>query len=328
MLWGAVINAVDDFLDSGDQLDIRWARDEIKVLPQLLYEAKSAKRMVVLLSDHGHILDRETTQVNHEGGARWRHDGKPQDGEIFISGERCVIPDSHQIIVPWSENIRYGGKKNGYHGGVTMQEMLAPMAMLTAGDDLPEGWVEPPSDVPDWWFEPFATAISAEQPSATSGIEVEVEIVKKPAGVLFDKHVVKTAKPPAISSGAEARGDATSGKYASASSNAAPEWVDRLFASEMFAQQKNMAGRKPPSDELIRKLLIALNGSGGKLTSTALARKMDVLPFRLSTILAAIQRVLNVEGYSILMKDDASDSVEFNQTLLCVQFGIQPKEGK
>ncbi len=335
---GAVINAVDDFLDKGEQLDIRWTKDEIKVLPQLLYEAKSAKRMVVLLSDHGHILDRETTQDTHEGGARWRHDGNPKgrnlkSGEIVISGERCVVPNSengaHSLIVPWSENIRYAGKKNGYHGGVTMQEMLAPMAVLSAREDLPEGWIEPPSDVPDWWFEPMATA--TKQDAHRDGMEVELEVKLEPHGLLFDKHGMQSGKSSSNSpSPAEAvPGTPAVGTDASPVQLATPDWVEKLFVSLVFAQQKTMAGRKPPSDDLIRKLLVALDGTGGKLTSVALARKMDVLPFRLSSILAAIQRVLNVEGYSILMKDDASDSIEFNRNLLCVQFGIQAtgKEG-
>src|SRR5262249_45739254 len=48
---GVVVNAVDDHLLKGEQLDLRWTRDEIKVLPPLLYEARSARRGVVLLSD-------------------------------------------------------------------------------------------------------------------------------------------------------------------------------------------------------------------------------------------------------------------------------------
>ena len=57
---GVVINAVDDHLLKGDQLDIRWSGDEIKVLPKLLYEARAAGRIVVLATDHGHVLDFQT----------------------------------------------------------------------------------------------------------------------------------------------------------------------------------------------------------------------------------------------------------------------------
>ena len=54
---GVVINAVDDNLLKGGQIDTRWSRDEIKVLPALLHEARMARRLVVLVSDHGHVLD-------------------------------------------------------------------------------------------------------------------------------------------------------------------------------------------------------------------------------------------------------------------------------
>ena len=83
-----------------------------------------------------------------------------------------------------------------------------------------------------------------------------------------------------------------------------------------------MAGRKPPEDELVGKLILALDTHGGKLTSPALAVKVGVPAFRLPGTLAVVQRVLNVEGYSILTKDEASDSVELNRDLLFTQFEI------
>ena len=146
---GVVINAVDDHLLKGDQLDIRWSGDEIKVLPKLLYEARAAGRMVVLATDHGHVLDFQTECRPHEQGDRWRSAGDaPADDEIQIAGPRVVLPESHRLVAPWSERVRYSIKKNGYHGGVSMQEMVIPVAVLTAQDELPEGWVEPPSDAP------------------------------------------------------------------------------------------------------------------------------------------------------------------------------------
>ena len=45
-LVGVVINAVDDLLAKGEQLDIRWAKDQISILPTLLHEAKAAGRVV------------------------------------------------------------------------------------------------------------------------------------------------------------------------------------------------------------------------------------------------------------------------------------------
>ena len=313
---GAVINAVDDFLMKGEQLDIRWDKDGIKVLPQLLYEAKSSGRMVVLLSDHGHILDRETKMDQNQGGERWRHVAEPKEGEIVIAGDRCVIPDSHELIAPWSEKIRYGIKKNGYHGGVTMQEMLVPMAVLSARDDLPEGWVEPNSDMPNWWFEPMTKRLHVEATGTDEPIEVAT-----PVGFLFDKHVMESAKSGkgGATEKPESKPDIVSKPSTAA---AAPAWIEALLNSDVYQSQKTMAGRKPPEDLLVGKLVFTLDAHGGKLTSPALALKIGVPAFRLPGTLAVVQRILNVEGYSILTKDEASDSVELNRDLLFAQFEI------
>ena len=130
---GVVINAVDDQLLKGEQLDTRWSRDAIPVLPALLHEAKLSRRLVVITSDHGHVLDSSSVYKPGEGGERWRNArwAEPGEGELRFSGPRVVIPESKAVIVPWSEKIRYGIKKNGYHGGVTPQEMVTPIAVLS-----------------------------------------------------------------------------------------------------------------------------------------------------------------------------------------------------
>ena len=68
---GVVINAVDDHLDKGDQIDAVWTMQHIRVLEPILAEAGSAGRLVVLLSDHGHMLDRQTQCREGDDGLRW-----------------------------------------------------------------------------------------------------------------------------------------------------------------------------------------------------------------------------------------------------------------
>lgn len=300
---GVVINAVDDHLLKGDQLDIRWTPDEIKVLPALLSEAKAAGRVIVLLSDHGHILDRNTRQMQHEGGDRWRRYGTPLEGEIAISAPRVVIPDEHTLIVPWTERIRYGMKKNGYHGGATLQEMVAPMAVLCTGSKLPEGWIESPVDAPDWWFEPT----QGEGPPELPNIDVPTTVHRPSPGMLFnlESETPLEEQPAGSDSGV-----------------GGPTWLVSLFSSPVFKEQKRLGGRAVPNNELIQMLLEALGTQGGKLTSAALARKMQLPRFRLNGVVAAIQRILNVEGFPILVKDDASDTIELKLELLCRQFGL------
>ena len=101
-----------------------------------------------------------------------------------------------------------------------------------------------------------------------------------------------------------------------------PVWLDQLFNSPVLAEQKKLGGRAVPSDEIIRQMLEALAEQGGKLTSAALARRMGLSPFRLPGLLAAVLRVLNVEGYPILTKDEVSDTIELNRELLSRQFEL------
>ena len=298
---GVIINAVDDHLLKGDQLDIRWTGEQIKILPTLLYEAKSAGRLVVMLSDHGHVLDCHSQCRQGDGGDRWRKDnGSPAEDEVQIAGERVVLPADHRLIAPWSENVRYSMKKNGYHGGVTMQEMIVPVAVLSARQELPEGWSEPPVDTPAWWFAPLEKKAPVEEPV----VQVAKPSRKKPAGMLFD---LREAEEPTA---------------AAPATIPAPEWLDRLFQSPILAEQKKLGGRAIPSDDVFARLLTVLSEQGGKMTSAALAHRMQWPPFRLRGLLAAIQRVLNVEGYPILTRDETSDTVELNRRLLCRQFEI------
>ena len=112
------------------------------------------------------FLDYQTQQRKQESSDRWRPKRRCSCGRTksLIAGDRVVLPAEHRLIAPWSEKLRYSVKKNGYHGGVTMQEMVVPVAVLSARDDLPQGWSEPPVDTPDWWFAPLEEDHVADQP--------------------------------------------------------------------------------------------------------------------------------------------------------------------
>ena len=94
------------------------------------------------------------------------------------------------------------------------------------------------------------------------------------------------------------------------------------LACPLFAEQKRLAGRAVPADEVFGKLLAALDGAGGKMTAAALARRLGTPLFRLRGLLAVVQRVLNVEGYAVLGRDEASDTVELDRGLLLRQFDL------
>lgn len=293
---GIVINAVDDHLDKGDQIDAIWTTQHIRVLEPILAEAAAAGRLVVLLSDHGHILDRQTEGRPPTDGLRWRKAGGPlSNGEVEIKSPRVILPADGHVVVPWTEKLRYGPKKNGYHGGVTPQEMLIPIGMFWPELGPPDGLTELPVDLPTWWTEPTVTQAAA--PKAESPSRPKKEKAQPPT--LFDKIEPPVALPTADEA-----------------------WIKALLKSEMFATQKQMAGRARIDDALIQRLLSTLARRGGSMTGPAIASAIEVPEHRLPGLLAVIQRVLNVEGYAILDRQEAANTVVLNIPLLKKQFEL------
>lgn len=256
--------------------------------------------MVVLLSDHGHLLDHQTREVKADGHERWRgDDGRPGDGELALRGPRVLLGDGHRLIAPWTERLRYVGRKNGYHGGLTPQEMLIPITVLAAGDLRPDGWGDAPDPTPDWW-EP------APPPAALPAVVLPTNPAppKVPTSLFDDEEEIPVV-PPAAPAAAQS-----------------PIWVAALLASPVFIEQKKLGGRVVPDDATFAGLLAVLDGAGGKLTVAALARGLGMPPFRLRNLLAVCQRVLNVDGFAVLGRDDPSDTVELNLALLLRQFDL------
>jgi hypothetical protein len=307
---GVVVNAVDDHLLKGEQIDTRWTRDEIRVLSPLLHEARIARRLVVLVSDHGHVLDCQTEgrpQPVEQSGERWRTaGGAPAEDELQVEGSR-VLTQGHRLIAPWSERVRYGIKKNGYHGGLTPQEMVIPITVLSGTDDFPKGWSEQPIDTPVWWDEPSLEPVAEAQPAPRLK-----PFKPQPSGTLFDLEEALCHSSLVMGqSDGDQRPDVT-----------VPEWVSRLLSCPVFEDQKRLGGRGVPSDKVFTQLLCALDQRGGKMTSPALARTLEFPALRLSGLLAKTQRVLNIDGYAVLSRDDASDTIELNRDLLLKQFDL------
>lgn len=310
---GVVVNAVDDHLLKGEQIDTRWSRDEIKVLPVLLHEAKMAGRTVILLSDHGHILDCNAKGKQYEGGERWRFDEtNVSEGELKVSGVRVVIPETRKLIAPWTEKIRYGIKKNGYHGGVSPQEMVIPIAVLNSSNAFPAGWSEAPVDTPLWWD--IATSPTNAEPETVLKLK-PAEPKPVPSGMLFNvDELVQQAEnaapvvviPDSIATPPRAQA----------------EWISRLLLSHVYEEQKRLGGRSVPADAVITRLLQAIDERGGKITSAALARAIQMPPLRLRGLLAIAQRVFNVDGYEVLSRDDVSDTIQLDRALLLKQFDL------
>jgi hypothetical protein len=303
---GAVVNAIDDHLARSDQLRNPWSIRDVVALGWLLDAARESDRIAVLLSDHGHVIERDAgTQRPHggQGGERWRLPTSPAgEDEVLVEGPR-VLAGEGRCVMAVDEGLRYSPKKHGYHGGATAQEMLAPAIVLSpAPIEGLEGWIEAQYDPPSWWSgvsSPRGAPVDNKQP----GPDVQRAPRPHPAGQLS----LGLAEEPAASGGGAGRGG----------------WVGELLSSATLAAQRRLAARTPLPDERIAAVLVALESRGGKLLRPALAQASGLPPGRLTGTLAALGLLLNVEGYPILTVDENSDTVELNLPLLREQFGLR-----
>jgi hypothetical protein len=103
---------------------------------------------------------------------------------------------------------------------------------------------------------------------------------------------------------------------------AARTWIDRLFASPTYAAQKRLAGRVAPRDEDVARLLQVLDQRGGRLSETALAQALRQPAIRMSGLVSAAARVLNVDQSRILHLDRVSHTVTLERALLERQFEL------
>jgi len=297
---GVVINAVDDHLAKGDQVRVPWTAHHIRPLEELLEVSRSSGRAIVLVSDHGHVLERETESREGEGSERWRAaSGAPAGDEVLLEGPR-VVAEGNCLIAPWTERVRFGMKKNGYHGGATPQEVVIPLGVFGTADTASQlsGWREVAPETPAWW-QWRAEKIHAPESEKKAPKVPSRPVRKGETGDLF-------APPEPLSPTAT--------------------WIDRLFETELFEAQRKQAARTALAEERIRAILAALDQRGGKLTSAALAERLGVPPFRLGGIVSALRRILNVEGYDVLSVDEMSETVELNRELLEAQFGLAARK--
>ena len=153
-LVAVVLNYVDDTLHHTDPGGTDWNLTTITHLRALLHAAKNAARTVVITSDHGHIIeygvsakvDRANTYGQRAHGDFGNVD---PDREIVVEGPR-VLTQSRRVVLAVDENIRYGARNAGYHGGGSPAEAIVPVVMLVAGH-APEWAVPVAAAEPSWW---------------------------------------------------------------------------------------------------------------------------------------------------------------------------------
>ncbi|MEU3732848.1 BREX-2 system phosphatase PglZ [Streptomyces sp. NPDC033538] len=297
-----VLNTIDDALTDGREgARGRWSLGDIAKLTDLLNAARDYGRPVILVSDHGHVLDRtprgqQPPAADGAEGARWRT-GTPGDGEIVVAGPRVRTPGGRAVL-PWREDLRYIARKAGYHGGASLAEVTVPVITLVpSADRIPAGWtLLPVEDIaPDWWRE------GGEQAPTASAADIG-------AGTAAGR--TRRPRPEPQSEGIfMVPGQGTLG--------------ERTVQSAPYRAQREFV-RLAPADKAVAAVLDALLTAGGKLSPGAVAAaaqaatgKSQRNPERFATVL---ERLLNIDGYPVLQLVESGRTVQLDKALLAQQF--------
>ena len=296
---GVIVNVIDDSLAGPEQLSIQWRLRSISVLQALLGEARDAGRVVVLASDHGHVLDHGSILSRKtESADRWRTPGAETAiavDELLVKGARVLV-EGGQIVCPTSESIRYTvNRRLGYHGGLTAQECIAPLAVLAPALIEIDGWQAQPVSPPDWWFERNPVSVT-ERPKPRRKEAAMTNVSRKPALPLFEAPVDQA------------------------------DWVDALLASEVFAEQMETFASRLKSEQ-IEQYLRVLADRNLVLLKSAFAQRLGLSALRVDGLIASLQRILNVEGYAVLSVD-SSQTIRLNLQLLREQFSLGETNGR
>jgi hypothetical protein len=312
-----VLNDIDDALDRSDPIGTTWDVASFKHLDPLLKAAAAVGRIVVLLSDHGHVPERReqpSVQRGQQVSARCRLAHEPDEtaveaDEVLVEGPR-VLRDGHRAVLAVDEQVRYTTLKAGYHGGGAPAEAVIPISMLVNGaisEDL--GLEAEPTPEPSWWSaQPAAATAPVSSPEPVRARNKPTRPQPQTAA-LFD---TDTLAPVADSPPSQ-------------TATAARDEVDQLLRSPLFTTQFQTFGRnlkKPQVGGLLREAIAA----GGVLPLATVARLLGVKTTRVGGAVSVLAQVLNTDGVEVLTTQGSELVVK--QALMFEQFGVSGPGGR
>lgn len=300
----AVLNTIDDALAKDDPDGTVWDLDRVRHLRALLNAATLAGRVVVLTADHGHVVERGGTARPTSGAdARWRPPSTGPAGadEVLVRGERVLSPGGEAVLAV-AEGLRYGAKTAGYHGGAALAEITVPLVVLDRALRTIKGWTAAPPQTPAWWNDPVFSAVEEKLAVHTKRTARKTP---QPAEDSFDALL-----PELVQNTAPA--DAGAGSV-----------VERLVASRVYATQRSRAGRRALGDDVVTAVLAVLVARGGRAHRETVAAAAGVAEVNLEPTLAALRRLLNVEGYQVVGEDPDGVTIVLDEKLLTEQFELR-----
>ena len=235
----------------------------------------------------------------------------PKRPTNWRSAEGVFTSDGSNVVVClWGESTRYADRKNGYHGGLSPQEVSVPLSVIVPLGFKLSGWTTAPPWQPEWWKLPPMPKSSA-VPSGSAAAPTPTR--RKPTAQQGRPQLFEPVDLPPPSDLAQP---------------ASVDWIGALLGSAIYASQRQLAARVALPDDKMRMLLRYLSERGGKLSQSALAQRLSSPEGRTGGLLSAVRRLLNVDLASVLTIDETAGMVELNVVLLHQQFRLPGQEGQ
>jgi len=289
-LVSCILNTIDDALDRSDPAGTHWDVASVKHLRALMERAREAGRTVVITSDHGHVVERRQgytrTADGALGAARYRPGaGDLHDDEILVRGQRVLTPDNEAVLAV-NERLRYGPLKAGYHGGAAPSEVVVPVIALVPVELAQDPNIQlAPPQEPTWWIESPVVDVPVEEDDATP--------------TLFDDPRAEATQTPGLG--------------------------DVVVKSEIFRQQRKVAGRVTLHDTEVAKLVNRLDAAPQtRITQMEVAKMLGLAQARINGAFEQLRKLLNVEGYPVVRRDLSTGAIILDASLAREQFGVQP----
>lgn len=307
-----VLNDIDDALDRSDPIGTSWSIKSLKHLDALLTAAATVGRSVVLVSDHGHVVERReqpSVQRGEQVSARYRlaagiDTADTHSDEVFVEGPRVLTAD-HRAVLAIDEQLRYRRLKAGYHGGAALAEAVVPVTILINGA-IPQhlGLEAALPAAPRWWGETSEPAqpIPAPDPQPTrKPAKKSAPRVTPATDTLFD--VEPSVEQPVAGTDAATPADV----------------VSAVLDSELFARQFRRFGRRLDRDAVGTLLREAITGNG-LLPIGRVGEILGVSSTRATAAMRVVMQVLNTDGVVVI--ELQGNEITVNEVLMAEQFGV------